>query len=93
MSDLIEKVAKSIAVSCKSDLPYQFAAKSIISMCQEQQAEEIQSLKSKYHELLYQVAKKFPDESRHETALRYIRQAENHDNGPEKVDQPKDTGA
>jgi len=29
-----------------------------------------------YHELLYGVSMKFPDESRHETALRYIRQAE-----------------
>ena len=54
---------------------------------------EIQNLKSKYHELLYQVEKNFPNESRHETALRYIRQAESHDNGPEKSEQPKDTGA
>jgi hypothetical protein len=30
-----------------------------------------------YHELLYSVASKYPGESRHETALRYIRQAEN----------------
>jgi len=29
-----------------------------------------------YHELLYAVARKFPFESRHETALRYIREAE-----------------
>jgi hypothetical protein len=27
-------------------------------------------------ELLYAVGKKYPDETRHETALRYIRQAE-----------------
>lgn len=33
-----------------------------------------------YNELIMQVANKFPDESRHETALRYIRQAENSDN-------------
>jgi len=30
----------------------------------------------RYHELLYAVGHKFPDESRHDTALRYIRQAE-----------------
>lgn len=30
----------------------------------------------KYHELLFEVSHKFPNESRHETALRYIRQAE-----------------
>jgi hypothetical protein len=29
-----------------------------------------------YYELLYAVARKFPNESRHETALRYIREAE-----------------
>ena len=30
-----------------------------------------------YEELLYQVSKKHPGESRHQTALRYIQQAEN----------------
>ena len=30
----------------------------------------------KYNELLYAVARKFPGESRHETALRYIHEAE-----------------
>lgn len=30
----------------------------------------------KYHELLWAVANKYPDESRHETALRYIQDAE-----------------
>lgn len=38
--------------------------------------------RSKYNELLYAVASKFPGESRHETALRYIRQAEHRDSGP-----------
>lgn len=32
--------------------------------------------KALYHELLYQVGKKHPGESRHETALRYLRNAE-----------------
>ena len=32
----------------------------------------VEELEQKYHELLYGVASKFPDESRHETALRYI---------------------
>lgn len=36
----------------------------------------------KYHELLYAVAVVHPGESRHETALRYIRQAEQHIGGP-----------
>ena len=33
-----------------------------------------------YYELIYAVGSKFPNESRHETALRYIRQAEQGDN-------------
>lgn len=33
-------------------------------------------ISAKYHELLYQVSRKHPGESRHETALRYIQQAE-----------------
>jgi hypothetical protein len=36
---------------------------------------------AKYYELLYQVACKHPNETRHETALRYIRQAENQPSG------------
>jgi hypothetical protein len=35
-----------------------------------------------YNELLYQVARKHPNETRHETALRYIRQAETGDDTP-----------
>jgi hypothetical protein len=30
-----------------------------------------------YNELIHAVCKKYPNESRHETALRYIKQAEN----------------
>ena len=32
----------------------------------------------KYNELLFAVCRKFPGESRHQTALRYIREAEEH---------------
>jgi hypothetical protein len=35
-----------------------------------------EAVRGSYHELLYAVGKKFPGESRHETALRYIQQAE-----------------
>ena len=34
----------------------------------------------KYHELLLAVERKFPTESRHQTALRYIKEAEKVDN-------------
>jgi hypothetical protein len=43
---------------------------------------EIQRLKdaaTKYPELIYAVGKKYPGETRHETALRYIRRAEEPD--------------
>jgi hypothetical protein len=38
---------------------------------------EAEKWKSLYHELLWQVESKFEGESRHETALRYIREREN----------------
>ena len=38
--------------------------------------DEIQSAKEKYRELLYQVSCKFPNETRHETALRYLKERE-----------------
>jgi len=37
---------------------------------------EIAELKSKYMELIFAVARKFPNESRHQTALRYIEETE-----------------
>ena len=39
-------------------------------------------LQRKYNELLFQVSTKFPHESRHDTALRYIKQAEAPQNNP-----------
>lgn len=37
-------------------------------------------LSGKYYELIYQVSRKYPGETRHETALRYLREAErSHD--------------
>lgn len=35
-----------------------------------------EEIKHKYNELLYAVCRKFPNETRHQTALRYIREAE-----------------
>lgn len=37
---------------------------------------EPSSVQDLYNELLYAVARKFPGETRHQTALRYIREAE-----------------
>lgn len=44
--------------------------------------DERDALREKYNDLLYEVATKFPDESRHETAKRYIGQMENRDSSP-----------
>lgn len=42
---------------------------------------QLATLKAEYHELLYAVEDKFPDETRHETALRYIHNAEHSTEG------------
>lgn len=42
--------------------------------------ERIAELEAKYQSLIMQVGTKHPNESRHETALRYIKQAENKAN-------------
>lgn len=40
-----------------------------------------------YHELIYAVGSKYPDESRHQTALRYIRSAERGSGACQAADQ------
>ena len=42
----------------------------------ERQRDELKADAERYQELLYAVQRKFPNESRHETALRYIKHAE-----------------
>ena len=37
---------------------------------------EIESLREKYNELIFAVGMKYPGETRHETAMRYIKKAE-----------------
>lgn len=41
------------------------------------------SVNAKYNELLFAVERKFPNETRHETALRYILEAESKENQTE----------
>lgn len=43
---------------------------------------ELEAERDRYYELLYAVEKKHPGETRHETALRYIREAEAHTGDP-----------
>lgn len=45
--------------------------------------------KALYHELVYQVGIKHPDETRHQTALRYLTNAENQQNNtPQQAKEP-----
>lgn len=39
--------------------------------------QKITDLEEKYNELIYAVATKYPNETRHQTALKYIKNAEN----------------
>ena len=48
----------------------------------ERQAEEIAALRKDYQELIYAVGNKWPGETRHQTALRYIYNAEHQEHGP-----------
>lgn len=48
---------------------------------------EVESLRSLYHELLYAVEKKYPGETRHQTALRYIQEAESKESEPNEKGQ------
>jgi hypothetical protein len=50
---------------------------------------EPDAIAAKYNELLMAVAQKHPDETRHETALRYITQAENQSNAPDRAKEMK----
>ena len=50
---------------------------------------EVSRLRPLYEELLYAVATKHDNETRHETALRYITERENRIEGPASEAQPK----
>lgn len=44
---------------------------------------DLRTVRALYDDLIYQVTTVHPGEERHDTAKRYIRQAEQHDNPPE----------
>ena len=50
--------------------------KSFIRSNRSQLLQEIEEIERKYDELIFGVARKFEGETRHETALRYIKEAE-----------------
>lgn len=53
----------------------------------EELVQKYKDISVKYYELIYAVGNAYPNESRHETALRYIKEAEsNVDCGTEKQD-------
>jgi len=45
---------------------------------------ELRRVQTQYNELLLAVGSRYEDETRHETALRYIRSVENRDSGPDQ---------
>ena len=60
------------------------ALNEIAALCEQGKTEATmrKELAKKYNELIYMVGNKYPTESRHETALRYIKEAEQHSNEP-----------
>jgi len=46
---------------------------------------ELKKARDNYSELIMAVQSKFPNETRHDTALRYIKSCENQNNTPKKV--------
>lgn len=54
---------------------------SIKNVRAEQAEIKLRGITSFYNELLFAVCCKFPDETRHQTALRYIRERENREVG------------
>lgn len=58
----------------------------------EDQRHTIETLKQKYNDLLFEVQTKHPGESRHQTAQRYIRQAETHEDHAQAMVGKGDTG-
>jgi hypothetical protein len=56
----------------------QLAGRSIHDLIEELK-QQLAAAQAQHNELLYAVARKWPNESRHETALRYIREAESHE--------------
>ena len=50
--------------------------------------QQLIKVQASYSELIMAVEKKYPGESRHATALRYIQEAERHEPGPPQEEQP-----
>lgn len=92
---LLEQVVLAIASECKgSRAKITRAARAALAAVKEPlsftaqapaQADVVGAL---YYELLYAVACKFPNETRHETALRYIRERESRQIAPVTQDAP-----
>ena len=47
---------------------------------QEREFEKLEAIREKYYELIMAVENKYPNEARHQTALRLIGEAQRHDN-------------
>lgn len=56
-----------------------------LNMISNKRARKSNELRKKYNELLFAVESKFPNETRHETALRYIKEAEENANNSKET--------
>lgn len=65
----------------------EIGTRALIEKCDSLRQERDEARKL-YHDLIMQVAQKFPDESRHDTAKRYIHSAEHRDNDPVCAEHP-----
>ncbi len=65
-----------------ADIYQKTAWETIIDALQQAEARAV-AAEARYHELLLSVGNAYPGETRHETALRYIRSAESQDNPPD----------
>jgi len=86
MSDLTKYLRDEelwkIVSDMKQDLDYDECSPWMAEL-KEWKNKNIDETIKKYNELIYAVGNKYPNESRHETALRYIRESEKHSYGPE----------
>ena len=68
----------------REDVPHTFDFEALKRVESERDALQarVAELEEQYGELIFAVATKYPDETRHQTALRYIQQAENREASP-----------
>jgi hypothetical protein len=75
-NDKLNELIEEYRDACSNNHFYVEAKQAIIDYVEREKKEEL-LLHNKYNNLIMAVASKYPNESRHDTALRYIKEAEN----------------